>query len=255
MLTTSGEPLDMTGKGDEHSMLTCPFKNLRQQTATYVEMSPSARDQPPVCLICMRAADRSADDMMGFGVDDASIRVTNLSENTSEQDLYNLVSPFGIVIGHSLALDEKTESFRQFGIVEFDQREDAEAAVSWLHGYYFDGLALQVERITSGLNEAVDSPPICSICMRVAETSVHLTNLSEDTCELDLYNLCFPFGIINSLCLSSDKTGSGRQSGIVEFDQREDAEAAIRWLNGYEYGNNTLRVKLATVAELGSASY
>ena len=86
-------------------------------------------------------------------------------------------------------------------------------------------------------------PPICAGCLRESETWIRVTNLSLRTSEEDLYNLACPFGIINSTSLAVDVGGSRRQVGIVEFDQREAAEDAVRWHHGHVYDDLVLRVE------------
>ncbi|TVU28156.1 hypothetical protein EJB05_19665 [Eragrostis curvula] len=235
--------------------------HLAPETETFVERSLSA-DGPaaaPFCVICMQPVDTSEADMMRCSDDETSIRVTNLSKNTCENDLYDLVCQFGVLTHISLALDDKAGSHTQIGIVEFDQREDAEEAIKWLTGHSYDNLLLKVEWETREqeeasvpvIKEAYDPTPMCETCMQVVELSVHVTNLPENTCERDLYNLFFHFGVINNFYLILDeKTGS--LCGIVEFDQREDAEMAISWINGHVYGEHTLQVKWATAADLSA---
>lgn len=130
--------------------------------------------------------------------DKKSIRVTNLPEDTSQRDLYNLASLFGITINVELTLDEQIGSQRQIGIVKFDQRKSAEAAISRLNGYSYGGLPLKAEWKTT-LPKVVDSSPkICAVCVRAAEAYIRVTNLPGETCERDLHNLASPFGVVRA---------------------------------------------------------
>lgn len=73
---------------------------------------------------------------------------------------------------------------------------------------------------------------------RSEENSVRVTNLSEDTCEADLNELCRTFGPVTRTYVATDqRTGICRGFGFVNFLNREDAERAIRVLNGYGYDN------------------
>ena len=165
--------------------------------------------------------------------DDSSVRVTNLPEGTREPDLYNLLAPFGIVNRVSLSPGSRS------GVVELDQVEDAEEAIGWLDGEVHGGCVLRAEWAAP----LPPPPPICAGCLRESETWIRVTNLSLRTSEEDLYNLACPFGIINSTSLAVDEGGSRRQVGIVEFDQREVAEEAVKWLNGHVYDDLLLRVE------------
>jgi translation initiation factor 3 subunit G len=75
----------------------------------------------------------------------STIRVTNLSEDTSEHDLANLFRRFGRTQRIFLAKDRQTGLSRGFAFVTFVSRRDAEKAIAALHGHGFDNLILHVE--------------------------------------------------------------------------------------------------------------
>lgn len=78
------------------------------------------------------------------------------------------------------------------------------------------------------------------------ENSLRVTNLSEDVTEGDLQELFRPFGPISRVFLAVDRTtGENRGFAFVNYVHREDAERAIRNLNGYGYDNLILRVEWA----------
>jgi translation initiation factor 3 subunit G len=78
------------------------------------------------------------------------------------------------------------------------------------------------------------------------ENSLRVTNLSEDVTEADLQELFRPFGPVTRVFLAVDRaTGENRGFAFVNYVHREDAERAIRNLNGYGYDNLILRVEYA----------
>jgi translation initiation factor 3 subunit G len=78
--------------------------------------------------------------------DDAStIRVTNLSEDTREDDLRELCRRFGPIQRVYLARDRNTNLSRGFAFVTFFVKEDAAKAIEGLDGYGYDHLILSVE--------------------------------------------------------------------------------------------------------------
>jgi len=78
--------------------------------------------------------------------DDAStIRVTNLSEDTREDDLRELCRRFGPIQRVYLARDRNTNLSRGFAFVTFVFKEDAAKAIEGLDGYGYDHLILSVE--------------------------------------------------------------------------------------------------------------
>lgn len=58
------------------------------------------------------------------------LRVTNLSKDTREPDLLELLCLFGAVSRVYVAVDQKTGTSRGFGFVNFVNREDAERELS-----------------------------------------------------------------------------------------------------------------------------
>ncbi|XP_069998151.1 eukaryotic translation initiation factor 3 subunit G isoform X2 [Penaeus vannamei] len=75
----------------------------------------------------------------------ATVRVTNLSENTREQDLQDLFRPFGDISRIFLAKDKNTGQSKGFAFINFKRREDAAKAIQVLNGYGYDHLILSVE--------------------------------------------------------------------------------------------------------------
>jgi len=74
-----------------------------------------------------------------------TIRVTNISEDTTEKDLQDLFQPFGRITRVYLAKDKETMQSRGFAFVSFVHREDASRAMDKLQGYGYDHLILKLE--------------------------------------------------------------------------------------------------------------
>jgi len=77
--------------------------------------------------------------------DSSTVRVTNLSEDTREDDLRELCKRFGPIQRVYLARDRNTNTSRGFAFVTFVFKEDAARAIEGLHGYGYDHLILSVE--------------------------------------------------------------------------------------------------------------
>ena len=77
--------------------------------------------------------------------DENSIRVTNLSEDTREQDLQLLFRPFGPISRIYVAFDRDTGESRGFAFINFMYREHAQMAIDKLDGHGYDSLILRVE--------------------------------------------------------------------------------------------------------------
>jgi translation initiation factor 3 subunit G len=74
-----------------------------------------------------------------------TIRVTNISENTTEADLQDLFQPFGRISRVYLAKDKETMISRGFAFVSFVHKEDAAKAMDKLQGFGYDHLILKLE--------------------------------------------------------------------------------------------------------------
>ena len=73
--------------------------------------------------------------MMQKRRDENSVRVTNLSEDVTEEDLLELFGPFGPVQRIFVAKDRETGDSRGFAFVNFVHREDGTRAIAKLDGY------------------------------------------------------------------------------------------------------------------------
>lgn len=100
---------------------------------------------------------------MGGRDESATIRVTNLSEDTTESDLQELFRPFGHIHRIFLAKDKVTGQskviskeqlkisncfgffFQGYAFINYSKREDAAKAILNLSGYGYDHLILNVE--------------------------------------------------------------------------------------------------------------
>ncbi|CAN1174329.1 Eukaryotic translation initiation factor 3 subunit G-B [Linum perenne] len=149
------------GKKGDHWTSRCPYKDLAAPTESFVDKPPTSEAGaapggagktayvPP----SMRAgAERSVGSDMRRRNDENSVRVTNLSEDTREQDLKELFLTFGHVTRTYVAIDQKTGVSRGFGFVNFANKEDAERAILKLNGYGYDNLILRVEWATPRAN-------------------------------------------------------------------------------------------------------
>jgi translation initiation factor 3 subunit G len=74
-----------------------------------------------------------------------TLRVTNLSEDTTDEDLRALFCGFGPTTRVFLPKDRETNMCRGFAFVSFVNRDDAQRALEALNGYGYDNLILHVE--------------------------------------------------------------------------------------------------------------
>jgi len=77
--------------------------------------------------------------------DSATLRVTNISEDTSEDDLRELFGMYGRIKRCYLAKDRETGRGRGFAFISFHVRTDAERSMNALQGHGYDHLILKIE--------------------------------------------------------------------------------------------------------------
>jgi translation initiation factor 3 subunit G len=93
---------------------------------------------PPFIKEIQKNAGKSRDDT-------TAIRISNLSESTSEADLEDLTNKFGKKSKMYLAKDKNTGLCKGFAYVHFYNKEDAAAAIETLDGFGYDHLILKAE--------------------------------------------------------------------------------------------------------------
>lgn len=76
--------------------------------------------------------------------DTTTVRVSNLSDDVTDQDLRDLFRRFGTIQRVYLAKDRETGLSRGFAFINFYERQDAQAAIDKLDGHGYDHLILSV---------------------------------------------------------------------------------------------------------------
>ncbi|CAN0094772.1 unnamed protein product [Sphacelaria rigidula] len=111
-----------------------------------------------------------------MGEDHTKIRVTNISEDTTEGDLRELFSSFGRINRVYLAKDPETMQSRGFAFVSFFQKSDAESAMQALQGYGYDHLILKLEWAKPSLRDVATEGGLSGM-----RTSGYGERLAQDT--------------------------------------------------------------------------
>lgn len=74
-----------------------------------------------------------------------TLRVTNISEDTQENDLRELFGVFGRVARVYVGRDRETGAGKGFAFVSFDDKATAQRAMEKMHGRGYDNLILSVQ--------------------------------------------------------------------------------------------------------------
>ncbi|KAI9267357.1 eukaryotic translation initiation factor 3 subunit G-domain-containing protein [Sporodiniella umbellata] len=144
----------------EHFTSKCPYKDTMQpldELATAIdavkleagetELNNNANPSKytPPHLRGNNASASAGDSMREKRDDSATLRVTNLSEDVTDSDIYDLFNRFGNIARVYLARDRETNLCKGFAFVSFNMKEDAERAQQAINGYGYDSLILRVE--------------------------------------------------------------------------------------------------------------
>jgi cold-inducible RNA-binding protein len=82
------------------------------------------------------------------------------------------------------------------------------------------------------------------------ETKLYVGNLSFETSESDLQTMFAQSGVIKSVQIIKDRdTGRSKGFGFVEMTTQEEAQNAIKALNGKEVSGRALTINLAKPRE------
>jgi len=144
------------GKKGDHWTTKCPYKDLASMNTLGLgdakmdegEGGAGAGGKAGYVPPSMRAGatgGASMGDSMNRRREENSVRVSNLSEDTREQDLQELFRPFGPVTRIYVAFNRETGESRGFAFVNFVNKDDAQRACDKLDGYGYDNLILRVE--------------------------------------------------------------------------------------------------------------
>lgn len=147
--------------GGDHFTARCPYKDTlgaalgEDGDAPGSDLPPS--DDPSASRAAggkyvppsMRAGAKGVGETMGgrggSRDDYPTLRVTNLSEDARDDDLWDLFGRFGKINRIYVGKDQETGLCKGFGFVSFESRTDAETAMKKVHGLPYDHLILQVQ--------------------------------------------------------------------------------------------------------------
>lgn len=141
----------------QHFTLKCPYKDNFGAVTADAEAGAGDEAKPAQGALGAKSgkyvppsmregAKRTEGTSMRRQVDDAAtIRVTNLSEETRDADLKELFSPFGTITRIFLAKDKNTQQSKGFAFISYLRKEDAEKAIRVMNGKGHDYLILNVE--------------------------------------------------------------------------------------------------------------
>ncbi|XP_050301511.1 eukaryotic translation initiation factor 3 subunit G-like [Anthonomus grandis grandis] len=140
--------------GGDHWTTKCPWKDTMYAGGKIPDdkkPAPVAEPTKPTTSKYIPPSLRDGDKKSeGFNMgrrDDnyCAIRISNISDSTTETDLEELVKPFGPIHKIYLAKDKQTGNCKGFAFIHFKFKSDAAKAIMRLNGHGYDHLILSVD--------------------------------------------------------------------------------------------------------------
>jgi len=163
-----------------------------------------------------------------------NIFIKNLDKTIDQKILYDTFASFGNILSCKISVDELGNS-KGFGFVHYETQEAADEAVKQTNGKLLNGKKAFVgpfvpRKDRSGNDE---SPKW---------TNIYVKNLSKDVDDNKFLEMFSKFGQITSSVLQKDDTGGSKGFGFLNYEEHEQAQAAIDEMNGKEIDGSPIYV-------------
>ncbi|VUZ50170.1 unnamed protein product [Hymenolepis diminuta] len=146
--------------------------------------------------------------------------VNYLPQNMTQEEIKSLFASIGEVESCKLIRDKSTCQNLGYGFVNYVNAKDAERAITTLNGLRLQNKTIKVS-LARPSSESIKG------------ANLYISGLPKSYTQQDIEKLFTCCGkIITSRILYDSNTGLSRGVGFIRFDQRSEAEHAIRHLNG-----------------------
>lgn len=160
----------------------------------------------------------------------ANVFIKNLDTSIDNKALHDTFAAFGTVLSCKLAVDGNGQS-KGYGFVQFEQEDAAQNAIKRLNGMLINDKQVYVGLfVRRQERERTNGSP--------KFTNVYVKNLSETTTDEDLKNIFGNYGPITSAVIMRDANGNSRGFGFINFQNPDDASAAVENLNGTTFNDD-----------------
>jgi len=154
-----------------------------------------------------------------------NIFVKNLDKSIDNKTLYDTFSMFGNILSCKVATDQKGESLG-YGFVHYESDDSATNAIQRVNGKIIAGQKVIVAPFKPKRERGSTNSGTF--------TNVYVKNIPEDASQEDLDQLFKKHGTVTSSMIASDESGKFKGFGFVNYEDAEQAFAAVESLNGHE---------------------
>ncbi|KAG5248300.1 polyadenylate-binding protein [Salix suchowensis] len=178
-----------------------------------------------------------------------NLYVKNLDSEVTEDILRDKFSQFGEITSLLISKDENGVS-KGFGFVNFEHSNDAKRAEESMHGTQLESKAIYVARAqTKAERQRILSAQFeqrrKERLQKFKGLNVYVKQIDENVDDSQLNDYFSQCGVISSAKIMRDQKGASKGFGFVCFSTPEEANMAIKTLNGVKFHGKPLYLAIA----------
>eukprot|EP01115_Flamella_aegyptia_P014168 TRINITY_DN7909_c0_g1_i2.p1 TRINITY_DN7909_c0_g1~~TRINITY_DN7909_c0_g1_i2.p1 ORF type:complete len:593 (-),score=280.43 TRINITY_DN7909_c0_g1_i2:87-1865(-) len=162
-----------------------------------------------------------------------NIFIKNLDKSIDNKILYDTFASFGNILSCKVEQDENGNS-KGFGFVHYESDEAAQAAINSVNGKLLNGKKAFVGLFVPRKDRLRNQEP--------KWTNIYVKNVPKSLNDDKFGELFKKYGSITSAVLSKDEQGQSKGFGFVNFENHEEAEAAVQEMNGKDVDGTQIYV-------------
>ncbi|KAI8871098.1 polyadenylate binding protein [Ramicandelaber brevisporus] len=183
-----------------------------------------------------------------------NLYIKNIPESMTEDQLTELFNKYGKTQSVAIQRDEEGKS-KKFGFVNYEDHEEAAAAVAGLNETEIDGQKLYVGRAQKRSERDAElrrqyEQNKAEKSSKTQAVNLYIKNLDDSIDDAQLAEKFAQYGVITSAKVMTDDKGKSKGFGFVCFTTPSEATKAIAETNGIAFGAKPIYVALAQNKEL-----
>ncbi|EGG20305.1 RNA-binding region RNP-1 domain-containing protein [Cavenderia fasciculata] len=177
-----------------------------------------------------------------------NVYVKNLSEDVNEEELRDLLVPYGKITNLTIMSDEKSKS-KGFGFANFETPDEAKNCVEAENGKLFHGKVIYVGRAQKKMEREAELKH--KFETKYQGVNLYIKNIDDSIDSDKLRSTFAAYGTITSAkVMRDDKSTSSKGFGFVCYTTPDEASKAVAEMHGRMVGNKPLYVAFAQRKEI-----
>jgi polyadenylate-binding protein len=183
-----------------------------------------------------------------------NLYVKNIDADVTQDEFVELFERYGAVTSAVIQLDDEGRS-KGFGFVNFENHDQAQAAVDGIHDTEYKGKKLFVSRAQKKAEREDELRKTYEAAKqekmgKYQGVNLYIKNLEDGIDDEKLRSEFEPFGTITSCKVMCDEKGTSKGFGFVCFSSPDEATKAVAEMNNKIIGTKPLYVSLAQRREV-----